>query len=346
MTDPLDAVHAALLTCGAAPVDVICVGDSITEGMIAGHREDAWPQRLRDLLRAGRFSGSVKGGIGYCPSYSVSASVSDFWARRGTINDAGLSTGLGCRCLKAPLGSSASLSFTGTGLDLLTTTGEHSALSWSLDNRAPVTVDQRQSNGLQSGVVIPLRGLCDGPHTITVAGTTLGNAYVEGAMVYRNDEDAGIRVWEGGHSGCMCSDFNASPNWWGSFRAVPNPKLVIVCLGANEYTNGVTSAQYGRALDQLLTMIQSLLGEAACSLLVVSPHARMPLSGRANQSYYEAQAAAVAARHGAAYLSMTPVIGDCAAGIASGLLQSGQGIHPTSAGHLLYAQALAEMLLP
>lgn len=315
--------------------------------MVASKREEAWPQRLRDKLRAGRFSGSVRGGIGYCPCYSVSSSVGDFWTPiAGTAADAGLSTGLGCRCLNVPNGSSVRLGFVGTGVDILTTTGANSALAYQLDGGPWVTVDQRQSGAVASGVVIPIRGLCDGTHKVVVSGTSLGNAYVEGGMVYRGDEDAGIRIWESGHSGWMCSDFTATDRWHGSFRAVPNPKLVIVCLGANEYTNAVTSAQYGRALDALLTMIEGLLAGKACSLLVMSPHARMSLSGRANQSYYEAQAASVAQAHNAAYISMTPVIGNTADAISAGVLQSGQGIHPTSAGHLLYADALAKLLLP
>lgn len=340
----LTAFQSALSTCGASPVDIVCLGDSITEGMVATHREDAWPQRLRDQLRQARFSGLTRGGVGYCPSYSVSSSVGDFWHKSdASIVDPGLGVGLGVRALKVPTGSTVSLGWTGTGLDLLAVQQPDATFTYALDGAAPVAVDL--TGPLAGGRVIPIRGLCETPHTIVVAGANGGSAYLEGGMTYRGDESYGVRVWEAGHSGWMCSDFSAShATWQASLLAVPNPKLVIVCLGANEYEKAVTSAQYGRNLDALLTTLQADLAGKACSFLIMSPHARIPLSGRANQSYYEAQAQTVADNHGAAYLSMTPVIGDCQTAINAGYLQSGYGIHPTTSGHLKYANALTSFV--
>jgi hypothetical protein len=313
--------------------------------MSAVHREQGYVQRLRDLIRAACFAGSTKGGTGYCPSYSVSASVGDFWQKTGPVSLGVLGTGLGARMLKVPNGASVSLGFTGTGLDVFLTTGENSALAYAVDNGAAVMLDQRQTTGLRSGVVLPIRGLCDGPHTITISGCALGNAYVEGAAVYRGDESSGVRVFESGHSGWMAENFTSSDRWHGSFQAVPSPKLVTICLGANEYTLGRTSAQYGRGLDALLTTLETLLAGKACSLMVISPHARMPLSGRAPQSVYETMAASVAATHGAGYVRMSGPIGPVADAIAAGLLQTGQGIHPLASGHNVYAETIANAVL-
>jgi lysophospholipase L1-like esterase len=345
VANPFAAIQSALLTCGITPVDIICMGDSITESMVCAHREQGYVQRLRDLLRAARFSGSVSGGLGYAPSYSVSASVGDFWQRSEPVDLGTLGTGLGIRMLKVWPGGSASFGFTGTGLDVLLTTGQNSALTYQVDGGAVVSLDQRVTDGLHSGVVLPVRGLCNGPHSITICGCTLGNAYVEGAMVYRGDETAGVRMWEAGHSGAKASDLNVNGNWWGSFKAVPAPKLVTIMYGTNEYQQAVPVATFAADLQTLVTTVRALLNGGSCSVLLMSAHKRMPIAGCPDWSLYEAAVANCATANGCGYLAMSPVIGDPAAAIAAGLIESGVGTHPTAAGHLVYSKAIANAVL-
>jgi hypothetical protein len=312
--------------------------------MLSPRRENAWPQLLRDGVRSARFSGSIKGGLGYAPSYSVSGSVGDFWQRSGAVTVSTLGTGLGCRALVAPNGASVSLGFTGTGLDLLTTTGANSALAYSVDGNPDVVVDQRQSGAVQSGVVIPIRGLCDGAHTITVKGTALGNAYVEGAMVYRGDEAMGVRMWESGHSGWQASDFNANPNWHGSFQAVPNTKLVLISLGRNEYQKGVSVATFSSELTTLVSTVRGLLSGKVYSGVIMAAHKRVPITGYPDWALYESEMQSIAAANSFGYLTQSTAIGDPATAIAAGLIEANTGCHPLEKGHQLYSQWLATSL--
>jgi hypothetical protein len=330
----------SLKTCGVTPVDIIALGDSVTEGMICARREDAWPQKLRDGVRSARFSGSVRGGLGYAPSYSVSGSVGDFWQRSGAVTvDTTLLTGLGCRMLKVPFGASVSLGFTGTGLDVLYTSCADSSFAYSVDGGADIAIDKR-GGPLVAGNVFQARGLCDGAHTITVKGTALGNAYVEGAMVYRGDENSGVRMWESGHSGWQASDFNANPNWRGSFQAVPNPKLVLIALGRNEYQKNISVATFSSELTTLVSTVRGLLSGKVCSGVIMAEHKRVPISGYPDWADFENEMAKVAAANSFGYLSQSAGIGDPATAIANGWIESTTGCHPLSAGHNVYATAL------
>jgi hypothetical protein len=330
----------SLKTCGVTPVDIIALGDSIVESMLSPRRELAWPQLLRDGVRSARFSGSVRGGLGYAPAFSVSSSVGDFWQRSGAVTVSTLGTGLGCRALVAPNGASVSLGFTGTGLDLLTTTGANSALAYSVDGGPDVVVDQRQSGAVASGVVILIRGLCDGAHTVTVKGTALGSAYLEGAMVYRGDENSGVRMWESGHSGWQASDFNANPNWHGSFQAVPNPKLVLIALGRNEYQKGFSVATFSSELTTLVSTARGLLSGKVYSGVIMAAHKRVPIAGYPDWADFENAMQSIAAANSFGYLTMSTAIGDPVAAIANGWIESTTGCHPLQPGHQIYSTAL------
>lgn len=339
----LTNLQTALATAGLDPVDIVCIGDSVTESMVCAHREQAYPQRLRDLLRAKAFSGRIYGGLGYAPSYSVSSSVGDFWGRSaGVIVDATLLTGLGQRMLKVPTGESVTLGFTGTGLDVLYTSGTNSAFSYSVDGGVGILLDKRQS-ALESGKVEQIRGLCDGAHTIFVTGATIGgtsyNAYVEGALVYRGDETWNVRMFEAGHSGARASDLNANANWHGSLQAIPALKLATIAFGRNEYQLQVPPATFQAELSTLATTVKSLI-PATCSLVLLAEHQRVPIAGYADQNLYTAAVAAVAASVGAGYLDLSVAIGPPLDAIAAGLIESGTGCHPTQTGHSAYATAI------
>jgi hypothetical protein len=329
----------SLKTCGVIPVDIIAIGDSIVESMLSPRRELAWPQLLRDGVRSARFSGSVRGGLGYAPAFSVSSSVGDFWARSGAVTVSTLGTGLGCRALVAPNGASVSLGFTGTGLDVLYTSCADSSFAYSVDGGADIAIDKR-GGPLVSGNVLQVRGLCDGAHTITVKGTALGNAYVEGAMVYRGDENSGVRMWESGHSGWQASDFNANPNWRGSFQAVPNPKLVLIALGRNEYQKNISVATFSSELTTLVSTARGLLSGKVYSGVIMAAHKRVPIAGYPDWADFENAMQSIAAANSFGYLTMSTAIGDPVAAIAAGLIEPNTGCHPLATGHNAYANAL------
>ena len=345
MTNPMSAFQTALLTAGINGVDVVFLGDSFPVGSIAGRRERAFPQRFRDRARAAVFAGSVRGGLGYCPAFSSSPNVGNFWIKNGPVEVSPLLTGLGCRALKAPSGASVSLTFTGTGCDLVHTSGTNSCFAYGVDIESEQSIDARIPSGVIAGNIVPIRGLCDGVHTITVRGTAQGAAYVEGAMVYRNDEDTGIRVWESGHSGWRAADFNATDRWHGSFLAIPAPKLVVVTIGANEYRLGDYTPAYALELDELVLTLRDLIGGRACSILLVSQHGPVPISGRAPWSLYASKAEEVAAARGCGYVSMVDVIGETSSAIATGLIEPVTGLHPLKAGHDIYSGAIANYAL-
>lgn len=330
----------ALKTASTIAVDSIDLGDSITEGMLSPHRENAWPQRFRDLVRT---HCGLTGGLGYAPSYSVSSHVGDFWAPSGPVDVGILSTGLGCRMYKVWSGGQITMGFTGTGLDVLYTACPDACFTYQVDGGSEQTVDRRGS-ALSSGNVVKIRSLSDGAHTIVVKGSSIGSAYLEGAHIYRNDETNGFRVWEAGHSGWMASDFNATSNWHGSFLAVPNTKLVIITLGRNEYQKAVSSASFHASLDELTSTVVSLIAGKTASGVIQAEHKRMPISGYPDWADYEAAMQDVASNHHFGFVKQSDNIGDPAAAIAAGLIESGTGCHPTTTGHQIYANGLFDTL--
>lgn len=198
----LRAFRAALGARETTPVDILCVGDSVTEGQGSTTQSRRWIERMRDRVRAAFQPAGVVGGEGYIAGFFHSAGVTDrFTQTIATMTAREDLGGLGERTITLTgTNASATVTFTGTGIDILyakgTTAGD---FTWKIDAGGETTVSAFNAV-ISGGNVVQIRGLSATSHTLTIKRVT-SSTYIEGVMVYNGDETSGIRLWEGSHSG-------------------------------------------------------------------------------------------------------------------------------------------------
>ncbi len=238
----------------ARDCDIVCIGDSHTEGIGATARNERWIDRWRNDLRA-RY-GTVGGeGPGYVPAvYADATGTPNFTG--GTIDG---NSGLGLRNALYQFGGGGSFSFTGTGFDLfyLQSAGL-GAFTWSVDFGAGTSVNTGTQN-LEGGKV-QVRGLTDAAHqlTWTQSGAVIA---MEGIYVYRGDEARGIRLWDAGHSGFRIEEHYASyfndqngTSLTQQLNGVgpDGPDVVLVGSGPNDWLQNQSLSDYRARLTAVV----------------------------------------------------------------------------------------------
>jgi lysophospholipase L1-like esterase len=339
-SDALAAFRAARADSAArrGPLDVVVVGDSVTEGRDVG-MGNRWVDGLLRLLRERHQPAGVPGGEGYVPAYYAAGGMADRFAFSGSAT-LGSQYGFGMRANHMPSGAGNSMTttFTGTSFEL------HYAASL---NTGTITVSVDGGPGVpvttNGGGSTPADGgswtsppLPRGTHTVTLTNTSGRTVLVEGISVYDGDEAAGVRLWEAGHSGWQAEDYANRPTapQHGQAVAAAAPHLVVVALGYNDVVAGFTAAQFR---EYLTGTVAHLLGPDVGpdpSVVIVGYPRRTDASAAAWQAYLDAMAG-VAAEQGYAFADLSTI---------PGFGMSGDGVHPTATGHAQLAEALDRFL--
>ncbi len=262
----------------SSPVDIMCIGDSLTEGARASTLETRWVNVLRDLLRAAYPTPGITGGFGYIPAQYYTTGPnnnSQVFTLGGTANVLADTTfGLGKRSVVLDA-SGEKINASGvvcSSFDVVYTQGTtQGVVGVSIDGGAVVT---HATNGAtSSGTRWNAGALTPGPHDIEISWQSGNKVDLEGIMVYNGDESAGIRMWEGGHGGFKAGffDISAAPTYWQECVTNVQPDLVLIELGANDwwYNSGVVSGSYGNfAPAQMKTYLTNIINgiRARCTI--------------------------------------------------------------------------------
>ena len=233
----------ALANAANAPVDVMVSGTSLSEGERASALGLRWTDRLQAALRAKAQPPAIRGGVGYVPVFYVTTAIASPWTL-SVPDRRPANFGWGHRFTYLTPGDTATLAFTGTDLDLIyTSTPDSASCTVSIDGGAPVTLDLSGSivHGLKKAAA---RGLSDGPHTAVFTGV-VGSSNIEGAMVYRGDLNAGVRLWEGAHAGWQASQLT-------DFALLNRvqPQLVVIELMTNDVRGAIPLASYRASIPR------------------------------------------------------------------------------------------------
>jgi lysophospholipase L1-like esterase len=339
---PLRTWLAALAKRDTGPADIFALGDSITEGVGVSSKGARWVDLLLTNLRAWAQPAGVSGGEGFVP---IAYNLNNFpqrWTTTGTFgtNVFAQSYGPGLRAYQLNGGVAASLTFTGTGCDILYVKGSWGGtMQVAVDGGAATNVAQFNATAADGFRYQGIRGLDPGvPHTVTV--TASGVILVAGAVVYNGDETQGVRLVEAGRSGITCASFVTNLAAVQAQVTTLAPSLVLVNLGTNDYNAGTTAAAFQTSLQTLVQGIQT----AAPNTSVVLAAGWNPLSStQAAWQPYRTAVAAVAAATGAAVFDIGARYGDAR---ADTLGLTVDHTHPNAAGHRLYADSLTDFLLP
>jgi lysophospholipase L1-like esterase len=345
--------HAALAARSSTPVDIVCMGTSVTEGyadVATSSHQLSWVSRFREALRARFQPAEVAGGYGYHPArWAASYTPSDTFAS-STVSSVSTAWGLGQRALILNSGSHfVELTATCTAVDLMyaqaATTG---SFRWNVDGGSFTTVATANAQTL-GGRSTRISGLSAASHVIRVEWTAGGSVVFEGFMIYNGDESAGVRMWNAGHASWQASDFaNASTlAHYASFQ-LPQPDLVVLELGTNDYfgtSAKKTAAQFATDLATIITTIRANV-TVAPSIVLVPVYDRTVTSPLDPwSSYVAAMYAAAAADSAICVFDVQKRFNTGAAGTGNGLISTGT-IHPSAAGHQHWADALAAFVSP
>lgn len=263
------------------PVNILAIGDSVTEGSQIAAQAGRWIDKLANRMRRLYPTPGAPGVDGqvYYPGHYQTGSRADLFTNSvpGGVTTGNL-FGLGLRYLNMTTGGVTEVSFTGTGFEL-------SLVSWNATGPMTIEVDSvvvgtatawHPITTFLDGYSWSHHGLTYGPHTVKI---TAGASTIRlgGMSVYNGDEVSGIRVYDSGHTGYKASDFNAQD--WDGAISWADPDLVLIGLGFNEIGTGVPVATFKAEMISLVAKIRAATTgkDPAICLLQFWPSTTYPL---------------------------------------------------------------------
>lgn len=344
--------HANLALRDTAPVDIVWIGDSISEGIRSDKIAQRAPWVFRDALRR-LCPTSAAGGLGYIPAkFHASYLTDNPVTLTGT---AGSDFGFGYR--SQTMSSAAdiiTLTATCTTVDVhYTAYNGAGSFIYQVDGGA-WSANVPTSGSLSSNRVFKITGLAAGPHTIKVTWSTGATVFIDGFFVYNGDETKGVRMWEGAMSGATTANFlpnDLTKHWPGVVQA--NPSLAIIALGTNDVGTAphLTPATYKANLATIIDAFTTF-NTRQPAVLLVSPYFRGDITPASIApdtigNYIDKQWELAAERSNVAvWDSGTRLLGASGAtASAASQFINADLVHPTNAGQVQYGETLARWIV-
>lgn len=269
--------HTALAGADVAPVDIVFLGDSVTEGANAQSRDSRWSALAFERIRQEFQPAGIAGGAGYVPIQYLVGTVPDAWTTTGSVTMKAFDgAGMGGKTHEFADGATASLTIAATSFRILyAKQPTHGSFTVAIDGGPPVAITANDVAALRDGFVWDSPALSPGTHTITLISS--GTTWIHGAMVFNGDEAAGVRFWDGGRSGQQTSSLvgtDALKLTFDQFGASVTADLVVIGLGLNDYSAGRAPGQYGAFLREIITEVRAHNGPAP-SFVLIAPYQRL-----------------------------------------------------------------------
>ncbi len=349
----------------SARCNIVCLGDSVTEGVHAlgppsTGFQNRWLARLSDALRA-RYptEGLTGGGRGFIGAAST-GELTFSWPTTIAGSPATASTS-GPKAKFVQLGAtgqSITFSLTGDSADIMWTQASFGGtFSWAVDTGTATNVPTNGSGTIDGKLThIPLGPA--GPHTLGLSWVS-GKSNIDGVIEYNGDYSRGISVHDAGHYGWQSSNWmsalgsGASSGPAGGIAAL-SPAAVIISLGSNDQYSAVPPGTFQSRLQAIIAAIQARLATPYPSFVLCMFPARAGQSGYTYPwSQYVAAAYNVAAADtsGPGGTSVVTVMDFTlvttmpgADGDSYGFWQPGDLVHPSNKGHQMIADCLTAFL--
>lgn len=351
---------AALANRRFARCNVVCIGDSITEGQHAVLPPygfvNRWLERLADLMRM-QFPvpGLLGGGRGFIGALNT-GTTSFTWpavlaGSPATGNTLGPKAGF---VQLASGGQTITYSLTGDSADIMwTQVGTGGSFGWALDGGSVTSVSTNGASTVD-GKITHI-AFAPGNHQLVLSWVSGNSADIDGVIEYYGDYAQGISVHDAGHFGWTTGQWVTALNTGAAGPAAAiaalNPGLVIVMLGINDQFSGVVPATFQSNLQSIIANVKGQLAAPYPSFVIAM---LPPRTGQAGYAYPWSQYVSAAWNVAAADTSGpggVSVVTVCdftlgprmpgADADAYGFWQAGDLVHPSDKGH----QAIADVLV-
>lgn len=345
--DPLLATYwAGVAGMSSAPLEIVCVGDSVTEGQQASSVDARWVEQFADTMQTAYDPSHLTGK--YHPVvFGVSfVDPPNPWTGVDNVRDP--TYGLGRRNDPMVSTTTASITFTGTGFKLLwTQLSGGGTFKYRVDGGSYTNVSTNATPTL-SGRQTTVTGLSRASHTVDIAYVS-GTPNVEGIFVMDGNESSGVHVWEAGHGGYTTTDYLdvSNPHWIDCIGAI-QPALVTLMMGINDYSDLNPHHNSPTAFKaNLATIIANIRAQCTVTpsiLLIASYQAKVPTHTYLWSDYVTAMADLVTSDGNLAYLDLVSAFGGYVDPTAGDPLLDGDLVHPNDTGYALIASMVASRL--
>ena len=364
-TQALTPWFAGLSNRLSARCSVVCLGDSITEGVHAlgppsTGFQNRWIARLADALRA-RYptQGIAGGGRGFIGAVSTGEPTFTWPTTITGTPVTAQSSGPKAKFVQlGASGQSITFLLTGDSADIMwTQAGFGGTFSWAVDGGPATDISTSGSSTVDGKIShIPLGS--PGPHTLVLSWVS-GRSNIDGVVEYAGDYTGGIQVHDAGHYGWQSSSWVSAMNGGAASGpaggiAALSPAAVIISLGSGDQFSGVPPATFQSRLQAIISSIQARLAKPFPSFVLCMLPARVGQSGYAypwSQYVSAAYSISAADNSGPGGSSVVSVMdftvvptfpgGDTD---AYGFWQAGDLVHPSNRGHQMIADCLTAFL--
>jgi lysophospholipase L1-like esterase len=349
----------------SARCNIVCIGDSITEGQHAQGPpstgfENRWLARLRDMLRA-RYptEGLTGGGRGFICVASTGELSFTWPATTSQALGTGSWAGPKAKFLQlAAVGETITFTLAGDSADIMWTQVPYGgSFSWAVDG-GPATKVSTNGSSIVDGKLTHISLGKAGSHTLVLSCLS-GQSNIDGVIEYNGDYTAGIQLHDAGHYGWQCSSWISALNGGsvgGSAAAIAAlvPSAVVITLGVNDQYEGVVPSTFQSDLQTIIKDLKARLPSPYPTFLLnmLPPRYDQSSFDYPWSEYVTAAYNVAAADTSGPGGTSTVAVMDFTAGPTMpgadtdvyGFWQPGDLVHPTNKGHQRIADCLAEFL--
>lgn len=241
-------------------VKIYCIGESNTRGEYSSDEvNNSWVGVMKSSLQ-NQYGNAGEGFIsiyeGALPSGTKGRwTLGKGWSVSGASREATSNVGGfgGCFGTSNKNTSSATLTFTGTDLDLLYAKAKDGGIATVTIDGTEVGTISCLDEALSFSNKVSYSGMSNTTHTLVITPNTTSSIFIEGAIVSSNT--TGIEVDKIAISSKTASYFNTTltKKIW---DALPEPDLVLLSFGLNEAGRGVSVEDYKTSMISLVTYWQ------------------------------------------------------------------------------------------
>ncbi|MBC2582624.1 SGNH/GDSL hydrolase family protein [Clostridium sp. DJ247] len=250
----------ALKNTSTQKVKIYCIGESNTRGEYSSDEvNNSWVGVMKSSLQ-NQYGNAGEGFIsiyeGALPSGTKRRwTLGNGWSVSGASRDSISNVGGfgGCFGTSAKNTSFATLTFTGTDLDLLYAKATDGGTATVTIDGTEVGTISCLDEAVSFSHKVSYSGLSNTTHTLVITPDTTSSIFIEGAIASSNT--TGIEVDKIAISSKTASYFNTTSTKK-SWDALPEPDLVLLSFGINEAGRGVSVEDYKASMISLVTYWQ------------------------------------------------------------------------------------------